>query len=143
MAAILADVATDFQAGGLDNAVLNGLIDARVKAMLDSYTIGGSTETSGSTIDIGAQLPSGCRVLEIILHFSVAQASLTLSIGDDASATRYGSALTGPQTAGITRVSGKNYKTGQSSGDRQILLTTGGATMTAGQLEVVILFTMD
>lgn len=143
MAAILMDVATDFQAGGLSNAVLNGLIDARVKAMLDSYTIGGSTETSGSTIDVGAQLPSGARVVAIIINVSTAQTSLTLSIGDDASATRYASASTSLQTAGTYVFSGENYKTGQSTGDRQILFTTGGATMTAGQLEVAVLYTID
>lgn len=142
MAAFLGDVATSFQAGGLSNAVLNGLIDARLKAMLDSYTIG-ATETTGSTIDIGAQLPAGARVVGIILHVSTNQSSLTVSIGDDASATRYASANTSLQSAGTYLFSGKNYKTGQSTGDRQIVLTTGGATMTAGQLEAVVLYTMD
>lgn len=142
MAAFLGDVATSFQSGGLSNAVLNGLIDARLKAMLDSYTIG-ATETTGSTIDIGAQLPAGARVVGIILHVSTNQSSLTVSIGDDASATRYASANTSLQSAGTYLFSGKNYKTGQSTGDRQIVLTTGGATMTAGQLEAVVLYTMD
>lgn len=143
MATILADVATNVQAGGLNNAVLNGLIDARVKAHLDSYTIGGSTETSGSTIDIGALIPSGARVLAILVSVSTAQTSATLSIGDDASATRYANADTSIQNAGSYLFSGKNYLTGQSAGDRQIVLTTGGATLTAGQLEVAVLYTMD
>lgn len=142
MAAFLGDVATAAQAGGLSNAVLNGLINARVKANLESYTITGS-ETAASTIDIGQTLPSGARVLEIILNFSTAQTSLTLDIGDDADDDRYGAASTGPQTAGITRVSGLNYKTGQTTGDTQILLTTAAATMTAGQLEAIVLFTTD
>ena len=143
MATLLGDVATSVQAGGLSNAVLNGLVDARVKAMLESYTIGGSSETSGSTLDIGGLLPSGARVVAIVINVSTAQTSATLSIGDDASATRYASADTSIQNAGTYVFSGKNYKTGQSTGDLQIVLTTGGATLTAGQLEVAVLYTMD
>lgn len=141
MVAYLGDIATLDQAGG-PSVIEQGRKDARVKVMTDSLTIAG-TELSGSTIDIGAALPSKARVLEIVLNFSAAQTALTLSIGDDASATRYASASTGPQTEGITRVSGKNYQVGTSTGDRQILLTTGGATATAAQLEAQIYYTMD
>lgn len=143
MVAILGDVATSTQAGGLANKVLNGLVDARKKSNLESYTIGGSSEVSGSTIDIGHLLPKGARVHSIMINVSVAQTSLTISIGDDASATRYASAITSLQTAGTYLISGKNYKTGQTDGDRQIVITTGGATMTAGQLEVVVDFSID
>lgn len=141
MATQLADIATLDQAGG-PSVIEQGRKDARVKVNTDSYTLTTAT-TSGSTIDIGALLPNKARVLEIVLNFSVAQTSLTLSVGDDASATRYASAITGPQTAGITRVSGLNYQVGTSDGDRQIVLTTGGATATAGQLEAQIYYTMD
>ena len=141
-ATLVADNATNDQAGG-PSVIVPGLKDARVKACLDSYTIGGSTETSGSTIDVGALLPANAHVVAIGLHVSTNQTSLTVSIGDDASATRYASASTSLQTAGFYWYSGKNYVVGTSSGDNQIVLTTGGATMTAGQLEVVILYTMD
>lgn len=143
MATILADNATSIQSGGLSNAITRGLLDARVKADLDSYTIGGSTETSGSTIDIGSTIQSGSRILAIVIHVSTAQTSATLSIGDDASATRYASADTSIQSAGTYIFSGQNYKVGQSSGDQQIVLTTGGATLTAGQLEVAVIYTKD
>lgn len=144
MAAILGDIATKAQSGGLTNWVLNGLINARVKANLESYTIGGTAETSGSTLDLGALLPSGCRVIGIGLHVTTDQSSLTFKLGDDADDDRYVAAgNTSLQTAGLYLFSGKNYKTGQTTGDTQILLTTGGATMTAGQLEVFILYSMD
>lgn len=143
MAAILMDHATDAQAGGLANWMAKGLIDARVKTMLDDYTIGGSTETSGSTIDVGGVLPSGANVVAIVIYVSTAQTSLTLSIGDDASATRYASASTSLQTAGTYVFSGQNYVTGTTSGDTQILLTTGGATMTAGNLRIAVFYTFD
>jgi hypothetical protein len=142
MAAYLADVATKYQAGGLANATLNGLIDARVKANLESYTILGS-EASGSTLDIGAALPSGARVLEICIEVSANQTALTVDVGDDADADRYAAATTDLQTAGFYRYSGSNYKTGQATGDTQLVLTTGGATATAGQLEIIIYYTMD
>lgn len=142
MATLLADVATSFQAGGLSNAVLNGLIDARLKAYLESYTILG-TETSGSTLDIGATVLSGSRVVGFLVYVSTNQTALTVSIGDDASATRYASAITSLQTAGTYVISGQNYKTGQSTGDLQMVITTGGATMTVGQLEIAIITTQD
>lgn len=142
MATLLADVATSFQAGGLSNAVLNGLIDARLKAYLESYTILG-TETAASTLDVGATVLSGSLVVGFLLYVSTDQTSLTVSIGDDASATRYASAITSLQTAGTYIVSGQNYKTGQSTGDLQMVITTGGATMTVGQLEIAIITTQD
>lgn len=142
MAAYLGDVQTAVAATGLNNIQAFGKINARAKVNLESYTILG-TEASGSTLDIGATLPANARVLEIVLNFSVAQTSLTLSIGDGASATRYVSASTGPQTVGRTVVSGRNYLVGTTSGDNLIRLTTGGATMTAGQLEAQIYFTTD
>ena len=142
MTAYYGDVATDYQAGGLANAVTSGLIDGRVKCNLESYTILG-TEAAASTLDVGAELPKGARVIAIVVYVSAAQTALTLSIGDDASATRYASASTSLQAIGTYVYSGKNYTIGTASGDEQILLTTGGATATAGQLEVAVLYAID
>lgn len=142
MTAYAGTVATAVAAGGLSNAVLQGLIDGRVKAMVENYTIAG-TEASGSTIDIGGILPKGANIIAILLTASAAQTALTTSVGDDGSATRYGSALTGLQTANsVVVVPGKNYVV-TGTNDTQIVLTTGGATMTAGTLYAVILYTND
>src|SRR3989338_10937132 len=92
-------IATAVDTGGLNNLLEHAKIYANVKFNEIDYTIAG-TELSGSTIEVGAPIPANARVLGIDLHFSAAQTSLTLSIGDNASATRYGSALTGTQTAG-------------------------------------------
>lgn len=137
--------ATLVAAGGLSNAVLSGLIDGRVKCMLDTYTILG-TEASGSTLVLGGIMPKGANVIAIMLYVSASQTSLTVSIGDDESATRYASASTSLQTAGVYVFSGQNYvadDTTPSTTDRQIVLTTGGATATAGTLKAAILYSID
>lgn len=142
MATVLGTVATVVDSGGLNNAVAQGFLNARVKAMLDSYTIVG-TEAAASTITLGGLLPTGAKVVAIILYVSAAQTSLTVSVGDDASATRYASAATSLQTAGTYLIGGKNYVVGTATGDNQIVLTTGGATATAGTLQIAVLYTID
>lgn len=142
MATLVATNATLDQAGG-PNQLEQGLKDARVKACLDTYTIGGSTETSGSTLDICPALPSKARVLAIGIRVSAAQTSLTINLGDDADDDRYAAASTALQTAGFHWFSGQNYQTGTTDGDTQLKITTGGATMTAGTLQVFVLYTMD
>ena len=143
MPAILGDVATKAQTGGLINVMVHGLINARVKANLESYTIGGSAETAGSTLDVGGLIPKGAHIIAILLYVSAAQTSATFDIGDDADADRFAAASTLLQTAGIYVIPGKNYLVGTVDGDDQIVLTTGGATLTAGQLEAAVLFTLD
>lgn len=142
MSTVLGTVATVVDSGGLNNAVAQGFLNARVKAMLDSYTIAG-TEATGSTITLGGLIPTGAKVIAIILYVSANQTSLTVSVGDDASATRYASAATSLQTAGTYLIGGKNYVVGTSTGDNQIVLTTGGATATAGTLQIAVLYTID
>lgn len=146
MATLAATVATAVAAGGLSNKVLSGLIDGRLKCMLEDYTIGGSTEVSGSTIDIGGIIPKGANVVAIIIYVSTNQTALTLSVGDDESATRYANAITSLQTAGTYLIGGQNYvvdMTTPSTPDNQIVLTTGGATMTAGTLKVAVIYSID
>ena len=120
-----------------------GLIDGRVKAMLDQYVIGGSAEVTGSTITIGGTLPVGANIVAIVLSVSAAQTSATFSAGDAGSATRYVSASTALQTAVTPLViSGKNYVVTGTS-DTAIVLTTGGATLSAGTLYAAIFYTQD
>jgi hypothetical protein len=143
-------VKTAVDAGGVANKLLGGLIDARVKVMLDSYTIAsGSEPVSGSTLKLGGTLPAGANIIAIALAASVAQTSVTVNIGDADSATRYASAHTGLQTAAggaansIVLVSGLNRVVGTSTNDNVIALVTGGATLTAGVIYAAIFYTMD
>ena len=145
MATLAADNATLVAAGGV-STLIQGLVDARVKCMLDSYTLVALTATDGSTIDIGGVMPTGAHVIAIILNVTTDQTALTVSIGDDESPTRYASADTSLQTAGTYVFSGKNYNvdmTTASTPDNQIVLLTGGANATAGQLEAVVLYSQD
>ena len=143
--------------GGLGNMLLSGLIDSPVHCMIDQYTVvGGSEPTTGSTIKLFAtgasaststtypSLPTGANILAIGLSVTVAQSSATFSVGDVASATRYVSASTGLQSAAptITWLSGLNYVIGTATGDSQIVLTTGGATLTAGIIYAFVLYTL-
>ena len=147
---VLGVVATAIATGGVSNWQLPGLIDGRVKCMIDKYTVvSGSEPTTGSTIKFGAQLPIGANVIAIILSASTAQASLTFTLGDAASATRYiASANSGLATAVLPVIaSGQGYVvTGHVSADgddQQIVLTTGGATMTAGVITCAVLYSLD
>jgi len=143
-------VKTAVDAGGVANKLAQGLIDGRVKVMLDSYTVvSGSEPISGSTLKLGSTLPTGANIIAIMLAASAAQTSLTVSIGDADSTTRYASAHTGLQTAAggaansIVMVSGLNRVVGTSTNDNIIYLTTGGATMTAGIIYYAVFYTMD
>lgn len=137
-------VATAVASGGLSNKVLKGLIDGRVKCMLDTLTLAG-TELSGSLLYMGSLLPAGANVIAIILSVSTVQTSLTFTLGDVASATRYiAAANSGLQTALLPVVaSGINYVVGTATNDNQIMITTGGATATAGVLNAAILYSQD
>lgn len=142
MSDTLGVVATAVAAGGLSNVVGHGYHDARKKVLLETYTILG-TETVGSTIKLFSKIPKNARVLSIKISVSTNQTSATISVGDDASATRYKSASTQFQTAGKYEIDGSQYLVGQSTGDDQIKLTTAGATLTAGALKAELEYVVD
>jgi hypothetical protein len=142
MADVLGVVATAVAAGGQSSNVAHGRVDARKKVHLDSYTIAG-TETVVSTIKLGAKLRKGSRILNITLAVSANQTAATFSVGDEASATRYASASTSLQTAGKYVFDGQQYVVGTADGDDQIVLTTGGATLTAGTLRMEVEYALD
>ena len=137
--------ATAVAAGGLSSKLLSGLIDGRVKCMLDTYTILG-TETAASTITLGGKIPKGANIIAIYLTVSANQTTATFSVGDLESATRYASAVTDLQTAGDYLYSGNNYvvdMTTSTTPDNQIVLTTGGATLSAATLQAAIIYSID
>lgn len=127
-----------------------GYVNGREKVNIDYYVALG-TEASGTVIDMGALLPVGAKVLGIEIIMSASTGSLTMSVGDLDSATRYASANTGPATAGSTRITGKTDSTNglytigsnpatptTTDNDQQIILTTGGATLAVGTITVCI-----
>ncbi len=128
--------------GGNSTRLAGGLKNARLKVDIDFYTILGS-ELSASLIKLFGVLPTGANLVAVILDVSAAQTSATFSIGDADSATRYASAVTSLQTAGSYLFSLDGRVVGTSTSDNQILLTTGGATLTAGTLTAFCLYTTD
>lgn len=133
-----------------------GYIDGRVKLSLDFYVALG-TETAGTVIKMGQLLPVGAKVLWIDVATSASTGSLTVSVGDLDSSTRYASASTGPATAGTTRIGpkldatngyyiiGSNPATPTATdNDQQIILTTGGATIVVSTIiSCAVYYTTD
>ena len=138
--------ATLVDAGGV-STILQGFIDARVKTMLDSYVLVAATVPAGTTIELGGTIPIGAKIIAIILSASTAQAGLTIDVGDDEDADRYGNDLTGLQTANsMVVVPGNNYvvdNTVTTTPDTRIVITTAGASATAGTLYAAVLYTID
>ena len=143
--------------GGMPAAwLLAGLVDMPVRCIIDTYVPTG-TEAAASVIrlftdGINKVLPAGANLLRIDFQVASTTTSLTCSVGDKNSTTRYASASTSFAAAtafsiscitlatGVAYVVGTNAATtgaGTSSpstvsnGDNQIVLTTGGATMSA------------
>src|ERR1039458_8572805 len=119
-----------------------GYIRGNVRVMIDYFAAAGS-ETSGTVIQMFPILDNGMVVLGFLLGVVASTGSLTGSIGDLASATRWVSASTNFATAGsywygagaaLTStgpyIIGTNY-TSATNTDAQIIITTGGATLGA------------
>ena len=125
---------------GPANWVTGGFVDGKVKVNMDYYVALG-TETAGAIITMGNLLPVGAKIIGHLLQISASTGSLTISVGDLETATRYVSASTSPATAGSYWFGGgKDATVGYyvigtttaptaTSNDQQIILTTGGATL--------------
>lgn len=137
-------IATAVAATGLANKQDQGLIDARMKVSIDTYTTSGN-EGVGSTITMGPILPQGARIINIDLIYT-AMSGATISVGDTNSASRYqnGTAVTSAGKTGITAAAGINYEIGTNTGDNQIVLTIAGATLAASAtIKVLIEYSFD
>lgn len=132
--------ATAVNTGG-PSQVLSGLIDGRVKCMIDSVAL--TTDyASGSTIVLGGKIPVGANIISVTLEATDAQTSLTASIGVTGSTTLFASANDCLQTADVQETFGGRGHVIEADAD-QIIVTTGGATATAGTLYATILYSID
>lgn len=145
--------------GGPAEWQLPGVINTPVRCFVDSYTALG-TETAGSVIRFFTDgtvsvLPAGANILFFQFLASASTGSLTVSVGDRSSATRYASAGTGLATgsslvtvsgivSGAPYIIGTNASTAafgaETNGDNQIILTTGGATLAVGTIITGIMY---
>ena len=137
-------------AGGVCQ-ILQGMVDGRVKCMIDSYTTLGSSEDATSTIAMGPALPKGARIVDVILSLSKAlTSSVTLSVGDVNTPARYhsGQACSAEVVAHMSATSaGINYIIGTSSttDDTQILVTINAQNnaVSAAVIKVIVLYALD
>ena len=128
--------------GGYSNWQTPGYVRGDLHVYTDYYVALG-TEVTGSTISMHPLLDTGIMILYHVLTVVGSTGSLTLSIGDLNSATRYVSASSSAATAGsyiygsgLTStgpyIIGTNPTTPTATNtDAQIVLTTGGATLGA------------
>jgi hypothetical protein len=142
-------------AGGASNWTTPGYIRGAVRVMVDYY-VGLGTETAGTVIQMHPLLDVGAMILYHVLSISTGLGALTVSVGDLDSATRYASASTALQTTGAYLIrpalgTTGNYIIGtnpatptDADNDRQIILTTAGATLTAGYIiSLMTFYTID
>ena len=136
---------TLIDAGG-ESTIGGGQIKVRKKVIKDSYSLT-TGNLSGDIIKLFGALPAGAILHTITLDVSAVQTNLTINVGDLANATRYASADTGLATALGTKTYGRTsipcgqYVVGTATNDNQIIVTTGGATATAGTLYAEISYT--
>ena len=122
-----------------------GKFDGRVKCSIDTYEA--STLVSGSTIKMGGKITKGAIVLFQLLATDALGGSTTMDVGDAEDTDRYHSGLD-TSSAAITLiglVDGVNYETDETDSDNldtQILLTTGGASM-SGTIKLITFYTND
>lgn len=131
--------------GGFTNWQTPGYIRGDAHMYTDYY-VGLGTEVTGSTIVMHPLLDTGVMILYHILTIVASTGSLTLSVGDLNSATRYVSASTSAATAGSYIIGNGLSATGPyiigtnpatptaTNTDAQIVLTTGGATLSSSNI---------
>ena len=149
--------------GGTSNWQTPGYIRGNVRVMIDYYVALG-TEAAGTVLALFPTLEAGSVIMAIVLSTTVGQTSLTFSLGDQNSATRYittgqttlqsastgvliyspfASATTGPYVIGTNPTTSGVWSPTSTNTDAQIILTTGGATMVAGVIGAIMLYTID
>lgn len=137
-------VQTAIDAGGLANQQAAGLIDGRVKVRHDYYVADG-TESLGSTIEFGGDMLSGSKILQVSLTSSVAQTTVTLSVGTTYDTDAFAVAGNTTLQAALTTLTanGLGYVVGTAATDSQIVVTTAGAALQVGTIYCTILYTTD
>ncbi len=142
MAAVSGVNQTKIDAGGLANKIASGHKDGRVKVTLDTYPLT-TGNLSGDVISLFGTLPAGAKILKIRLLASATQ-TFTLSVGTHYSHTAFVTASTGCQTANaVLNIPCFQYAISTSTGDNQIIVTTGTATAAAATLYAEVYFVTD
>ena len=113
----------------------------KLRIQYDSYEA--SSLVSCSDISV-ARLPKGAVVYDVIVHHDALGASVTLSVGDSGSATRYVGA-TAAATAGKVVMSEDGSIDGfgyENTAETDVLITVGGATAT-GTIKCTVVYAVE
>jgi hypothetical protein len=133
---------------GSSNIINFGQIKGKVRVMYDSYEAAGIA--AGSIIELGDRLPKNCTVVGVELMTDAMGSSVTAIVGDYEDDNRY-ITVTTINTANLrTRlnaIDGLGYQPdetteGDTSTDRQIILTTAGAAAT-GTIKIAIFYAQE
>jgi len=128
------------------NRLKSGRHDGRVKVTVDTYEA--SAVAAASTIDMCGTLPTGAKILEVILITDDLSDDATLEVGDDEDPNRYITATictTANQVTRLNAIDGQDYEvdmTISSTPDNQIVITTAVSAIT-GTIKLVVLYTID
>ena len=116
-----------------DNILDPGQMKGKVRAMTDDYTIVG-TEVTGDLIHMGEKMPTGARVIDIILHTGACGSGAKLDVGDAEDDNRYISAVdvSGAIVPHLeaAEIAGRHYKidmTTPSTPDNQVIVKVNAA----------------
>ena len=140
-------------ASGGQSKILQGMVDGRVKCMIDSYVTLGTGEDATSTVAMGRALPKGARILNVILTLSKAlSSSVTLDVGDLSDPNRYLDSVACSAEI-VTDIvennlsAGLNYIIGTdtSTDDTQILVTIADQNNAVADavIKVIVLYALD
>lgn len=119
-----------------------GECGGRVRCITESYTA--TPIATGASILLGGTLPTGARIVEVILSWTALGASATATVGDAGDADRYLTTLN-IGTAGSARLNaatGFNYKVTGTT-DNVIKFATAGATAATGTVKAAIFYAID
>jgi len=120
----------------------------RVRTIHDTYTVLG-TEEAGSTIAMGGmKIPTDAQIVGWVMDFTDLGAgaqTLTLSVIGDASILLSGAVdvATGANVVTNKALGDSPFLDGLVASPSTITLTTGGGTLAAGTVKVIVNFVLD
>ena len=122
-----------------------GLAGGNVRVMMDTYTAD-ATETVGTVIEMGGDLPKGARVLQ--MWVTNPDGAATMTVGDAGSATRYIASVAAGATEYLDMAGALGYEIltapDATTPTNQILITTAGDTLDTGLVtRMVCLYTVE
>lgn len=130
------------------NIIKSGLQKGKLRTMIDYYEA--SAIAIGSIIEMSEYLPKGAHIVEVALTTDALGSGVTLIVGDYEDDNRYITATacnTANQVTRLNAIDGRQYEAdetteGATSTDRQIIITTAGATA-SGTIKLEVTYAQE